>query len=58
MPVKSFKPTSPGRRFQTSMTFVDKDGNPMRYNGYYNNTYYGLGVYAPPPRGPVTADPQ
>jgi hypothetical protein len=52
------KGSPPATIFQTSMTFVDKDGNPMRYNGYYNNTYHGMGVYPPPPRGAVTADPQ
>jgi hypothetical protein len=52
------KGSPPATIFQTSMTFVDKDGNPLRYGGYYSNTYHGLGVYPPPPRGPVTADPQ
>ena len=49
------KGAPPATRFQTSMSFVDQDGNPIRYDGYYSNTYHGLGVYPPPRR--VTAAP-
>lgn len=44
------KGEAPATRFQTSMSFVDKDGKPVRYDGYYSNTYHGLGVYPPPRR--------
>ena len=47
----------PATLFQTSMSFVDKDGKPIRYNGYYSNTYHGMGVY-PPPRAFGNADAQ
>jgi len=34
--------------FQQSMGFVDKDGNPIRYQILYSNSYHGMGVYPKP----------
>lgn len=50
------KNSPPATIFQTSMSIVDNDGKPMQYTGYYSNTYHGMRVYPPPPRG--TANPQ
>jgi hypothetical protein len=35
--------------FQQSMGWVDKDGNGIRYQMIYSNSYHGLGVYPKPP---------
>ena len=34
--------------FQQSMRWVDKDGNGIRYQGIYSNSFHGMGVYPPP----------
>ncbi len=34
--------------FQQSMGWVDKDGNPIRYQQIYSNSYHGMGVYPVP----------
>jgi hypothetical protein len=36
--------------FQQSMGWVDKDGNTIRYQTIYSNSYHALGVYPVPPR--------
>jgi hypothetical protein len=36
--------------FQQSMGWVDKDGNGIRYQGIYSNSFHGMGVYPPPAR--------
>ena len=36
--------------FQQSMGWVDKDGNGIRYQMIYSNSYHGMGVYPVPPR--------
>ena len=36
--------------FQGSVGFVDKDGNPIRYQTIYSNAYHGLGAYPVPDR--------
>jgi hypothetical protein len=36
--------------FQQSLGWVDKDGNGIRYQNIYSNSYHGMGVYPPPPR--------
>ena len=36
--------------FQQSMGWVDKDGNGIRYQTIYSNSYHGMGVYPVPPR--------
>ena len=46
--------------FQQSMGWVDKDGNGIRYQTIYSNSYHAFGVYPVPPlagrgRGPVDA---
>ena len=35
--------------FQQSMGWVDKDGNGIRYQTIYSNSYHGMGVYPVPP---------
>lgn len=35
--------------FQQSLGWVDKDGNGIRYQMIYSNSYHGLGVYPVPP---------
>ena len=35
--------------FQQSMGWVDKDGNGIRYQMIYSNSYHGMGVYPAPP---------
>jgi hypothetical protein len=35
--------------FQQSMGWVDKDGNAIRYQMIYSNSYHGMGVYPVPP---------
>ena len=35
--------------FQQSMGWVDQDGNRIRYQTIYSNSYHGLGVYPVPP---------
>ena len=35
--------------FQQSLEWVDKDGNGIRYQIIYSNSYHGLGVYPVPP---------
>ena len=35
--------------FQQSLEWVDKDGNGLRYQIIYSNSYHGLGVYPVPP---------
>jgi hypothetical protein len=36
--------------FQQSLGWVDKDGNGIRYQNIYSNSYHGMGVYPVPPR--------
>ena len=36
--------------FQQSMGWVDNEGNRIRYETVYSNSYHGMGVYAVPPR--------
>jgi hypothetical protein len=36
--------------FQQSMGWVDKDGNGIRYQNIYSNSYHAYGVYPVPPR--------
>jgi hypothetical protein len=43
----------PATLFQTSMSFVDKDGKPLAYQIIYSNMYHGMGVYPAPPQGAV-----
>ena len=35
--------------FQQSLGWVDKDGNGIRYQSIYSNSYHGMGVYPAPP---------
>lgn len=35
--------------FQQSMGWVDKNGNGIRYQSIYSNSYHGMGVYPAPP---------
>ncbi len=35
--------------FQQSMGWVDKDGNGIRYQTIYSNSFHGLGIYPKPP---------
>jgi len=35
--------------FQQSLGWVDKDGNALRYQLIYSNSYHGMGVYPVPP---------
>jgi hypothetical protein len=35
--------------FQQSMGWVDKDGNTIRYQTIYSNSYHGMGLYPVPP---------
>ncbi|HET9385860.1 MAG TPA: hypothetical protein VFO67_11985 [Gemmatimonadales bacterium] len=35
--------------FQQSMGWVDKNGNGIRYQSIYSNSYHGMGVYPVPP---------
>jgi len=37
--------------FQTSMGWLDKDGNAIRYQTLYANEFHGMGIYPPPPYG-------
>ena len=37
--------------FQTSMGWLDKDGNAIRYQTLYANEFHGMGIYPPPPHG-------
>jgi len=37
--------------FQQSMGWVDKDGNGIRYQTIYSNSYHGMGVYPVPASG-------
>jgi hypothetical protein len=37
--------------FQTSMGWLDKDGNAIRYQSLYANEFHGMGVYPPPAYG-------
>lgn len=41
---------SPGL-FQQSLGWIDKEGNRIRYQVIYSNSYHGLGVYPKPPNG-------
>ena len=43
----------PATLFQTSMEFVDPMGATYAYQFIYSNTFHGLGIYPPPPRGGV-----
>jgi hypothetical protein len=36
--------------FQQSMGWVDKEGNGVRYQTIYSNSYHGMGIYPVPPR--------
>jgi hypothetical protein len=49
------KGAAPATQFQTSMQLVDKDGEVIRYENYYNNTYHGMGLHPRPKR--VTGAP-
>jgi hypothetical protein len=47
--------------FQQSMRWVDKDGNGIRYQSIYSNSFHGMGVYPVPPiagRGAGAGAPQ
>ena len=44
--------------FQQSMGWVDKDGNGIRYQMIYSNSYHGLGVYPVPPLAGRGAPPR
>jgi hypothetical protein len=35
--------------FQQSMQWIDKNGNGIRYQMIYSNSFHGMGVYPPPP---------
>ena len=35
--------------FQQSMQWVDKNGNGVRYQSIYSNSFHGLGLYPDPP---------
>ena len=37
--------------FQQSLGWIDKDGNPVRYEILYSNTYHGMGLYPKPNPG-------
>jgi len=39
----------PATLFQTSMSWVDKDGKGIRYQTMYNNEFHGMHVYPVPP---------
>ena len=39
----------PATLFQTSFTWVDKDGNGIRYQTMYNNEFHGMRQYPVPP---------
>lgn len=43
--------------FQQSMGWVDKNGNGIRYQTIYSNSYHGMGVYPVPPRAGRGAAP-
>jgi len=43
------KGNPPATLFQTSMSWVDKDGKGIRYQTMYNNEFHGLRVYPVPP---------
>src|SRR5437867_2758390 len=43
------KGSAPATLFQTSFTWVDKDGNGIRYQTMYNNEFHGLRQYPVPP---------
>jgi hypothetical protein len=34
--------------FQQSMRWVDKNGNGIRYQSIYSNSFHGMGVYPAP----------
>jgi hypothetical protein len=34
--------------FQQSLQWVDKNGNGVRYQSIYSNSFHGMGVYPPP----------
>ena len=42
------KGSAPATLFQTSFTWVDKDGNGIRYQTMYNNEFHGLRQYPVP----------
>jgi hypothetical protein len=42
--------------FQQSLGWVDKEGNPVRYETLYSNVYHGMGIYPKP--NPVVAPAQ
>jgi hypothetical protein len=44
------KGAAPATQFQTSMQLVDKDGELIRYENYYNNTYHAMGLHPRPKR--------
>jgi len=43
------KNSPPATLFQTSFTWVDKDGNGIRYQTMYNNEFHGMRQYPVPP---------
>ena len=43
------KNSPPATLFQTSFTWVDKDGNGIRYQTMYNNEFHGMRQYPGPP---------
>ena len=52
----------PATLFLTSLGWLDKDGNGIRYQTVYSNLFHGMRVYPPPPRvgaaGAAGAGPQ
>jgi hypothetical protein len=43
------KGSPPATLFQTSLGWVDKDGNGIRYQTVYSNEFHGMRVYPVPP---------
>ena len=49
--------------FQQSLGWVDQNGNSIRYQSIYSNSFHALGIYPPPPvvgapAAPATSVPQ
>jgi hypothetical protein len=47
----------PATLFQSSMTWIDKDGKVIRYQTVYTNQFHGLRQYPVPPRAGAAAAP-
>ncbi|PYR81646.1 MAG: hypothetical protein DMF87_04590 [Acidobacteria bacterium] len=43
------KNAAPATLFQTSFSWVDKDGKGIRYTTMYNNEFHGMRLYPVPP---------